>query len=265
MIESVPDPEVNSPGDQQPLVLIPVTAEDFSRRRARIGWTIAVAAVVILTAAGYIYKRTVDPLHARESFDAGTRLFKSENYSQATLSLDRAIALKPDFVEAYLLRGKASAEQSDLDKAMSDFSKVIELRPSDPQGWLERGSCYFELNNFQAAVADSSQAIALNPKLAKAYAQRGSAYRKLGDLRKALEDFNHAVELDPSAPNYFERGALHQLLGEHELAVADFDRVVEIMPDLPTAYFARAASRRALGDLVGSEKDHLQGRILDGR
>ena len=265
MIESVPDPEVKSPGDQQPLVLVPVSAEDFSRRRTRIGWIVGASIVVFLAAAGYIYKRTTDPVHAKESFDAGTRLFKSAHYNQATLSFDRAIALKPGFVEAYMMRGKAAAEQSEPEKALGDFSKVIELRPADPAAWIERASCYFALNNFQAAVADSSQAIALNPKLASAYAQRGSAYRKSGDFKKALEDFNHAVDLEPSAPNYFERGSIHALLGEHELAIADFDRVIERIPDLPTAFFARAESRHALGDEKGAERDHNQGRILDGR
>jgi tetratricopeptide (TPR) repeat protein len=265
MIESVPDPEVKSPGAQQPLVLVPVSASDFSRRRARIGWIVGASIIVVLAAAGYLYKRAIDPVHAKESFDAGTRLFKIARYNQAALSFDRAIALKPDFVEAYMMRGKAAAEQSEPEKALGDFSKVIELRPADPDAWLERALCYFALNNFQAAIADSSQAITLNPKLAGAYAQRGSAYRKSGDFKKALEDFSHAVELEPSAPNYFERGAIHALMGQHELAISDFDRVIELIPDLPTAFFARAESRRALGDEKGAERDHAQGRILDGR
>lgn len=265
MIEIVPDPEVNSPADQQPLVLIPVSAEDFSRRKVRVRWTIGVSAAVTLAAAAYMYKRAVDPLHAQESFDAGTRLYKIARYNQATLSLDRAIALKPDFVEAYMLRGKASAEQAEPDKALGDFTKVIELRPSDPAGWVERASCYFQLNNFPAAIADSSQAIALSPKQANSYILRGSAYRKNGEPKKALEDFNRAVELEPTAPNYFERGAVHEILGEHELAIADFTRVIEIIPDLPTAFFARAQSRRALGDEKGAHQDNLEGRLLDGR
>ena len=48
--------------------------------------------LVILAAAGYMYKRSVDPMHARESFDAGTRLFKIARYNEAILSFDRAIA-----------------------------------------------------------------------------------------------------------------------------------------------------------------------------
>jgi tetratricopeptide (TPR) repeat protein len=260
----VPDPEINSPDDEQPLVLVPVSAEDFSRRKYRTGFIVGAAIVAALGAAGYMYKRSVDPLHAQESFDAGNRLFKIARYNQATLSFDRAIALKPDMVDAYLMRGKAHVEQAEPDKALRDFSKVIELRPTDPAGWTERGAAYLDLNNFQAAIADATQAIAVNPQQAASYTLRGSALRKSGEAKKAIEDFDRAVKLEPSAKNYFERGSTYQLLGNHQLAIADFDKVIEIIPDLASAFFARAESRRASGDERGAQQDHLQGRILDG-
>ena len=148
--------------------------------------------------------------------------------------------------------------------ALLDFTKVIELRPSDPNGWIERGRLYLDLNNFHAAVADASQAIAVSPNQAAAFSLRGTALRKGGDPKKAIEDFNRALALEPSANNYFERGSTYQLLGEHQLAIADFDHVIEMIPDLASPFFARAQSRRALGDLSGAERDHQQGRILDG-
>jgi tetratricopeptide (TPR) repeat protein len=260
----VPDPEVNSHDDEQPLVLVPVSAEDFSRRKWRTGFVLGALILAALGAAGYMYKRSVDPMHAQESFDAGNRLFKIARYNQATLSFDRAIALKPDMVDAYLMRGKAHVQQADPENALRDFTKVIDLRPSDPAGWIERGAAYLDLNNFQAAVADATQAIAVGPQVAASYALLGSALRKSGEPKKAIEDFDRAVKLEPSAKNYFERGATYQLLGEHQLAIADFDKVIEIIPDLASAFFARADSRRSLGDERGAHQDHLQGRILDG-
>jgi tetratricopeptide (TPR) repeat protein len=265
MIGIVREPEINSPGDESPAVAIPISAEDFSRRRLRIGLTVTASILAALAAAGYVYKRSVDPLHAQESFDAGSRLFKIARYNQAILSFDRAVALKPDLVEAYFLRGKSYVGNAQPEHALADFSKVIELSPSDPRGWIERGTAYLDLNNSQAAIADASQAMAVSPRESAAYNLRGSARRKGGETKGALEDFNKAVDLDPSASNYFERGATYQLLGEHQLAIADFDRVIKIIPDIANAFFARAESRRALGDLRGAQQDHRQGRILDSQ
>jgi tetratricopeptide (TPR) repeat protein len=264
MIEIVAGLKANSPGGDHPLVLIPVSAEDFSRRKSRIGWAIGAVVLALLGTTGYLYKRYTDPLHARESFDAGTRLFQTARYNQATLSFDRAVALIPDFVDAYMMRGKSYVEQSEPEKALRDFSKVIELRPSDPAGWIARSAAYLDLNNFPAAIADATQAIALDPKRAPSYALRGSALRKSGDPKKAIEDFNRAVTLDPSAQNYFERGSTYQLVGEHQLAISDFGHVIAVIPDNASAFFARARSRRAIGDKAGAQQDHLQGRILDG-
>lgn len=259
------DPEVNSPDDEQPLVLIPVTAEDVARRRVRVRLTATVAILVVLGVAAYLYKRSVDPLNAKESYDAGVRLFKIARYNQAILSFDRAVALKPDMVEGYMMRGKSYVGESKPEEALPNFSKAIELRPTDPEAWVERGAAYLELNNYRAAIADATKAIAVNSVQASAYALRGAAIRKSGDPRKALEDFNRAVDLAPTANNFYERGATYQILEEHRLAIADFDKVIAIIPDLASPFFARAESRRALGDLEAAESDHRQGRILDGR
>lgn len=258
------DPEVNSPDDAQPLVLIPVTAEDVARRKWRVRLTVTVLTIAVLGVAGYLYKRSVDPLNAKESFDAGTRLFKIARYNQAILSFDRAIALQPNMVDAYLMRGRSYVGDAKPELALPNFSKAIELRPADPKGWIARGEAYLELNNFQAAISDATQAISLNPNEAAAYNLRGACIRKGGDPKKALEDFNRAVELAPNANNYFERGATYQMLDQHRRAIADFDKVIAIIPDLASPFFARAASWRALGDVEAAERDHRQGRILDG-
>lgn len=258
------DPEVHSPDEEQPLVLIPVTAEDVARRKRRLRLSLTALTLIVLGVTGYLYKRSVDPLNAKESYDAGVRLFKIARYNQAILSFDRAVALQPGMWEAYMMRGKSFVGDAKPEQALFNFSKVIELRPSDAAGWIERGKAYLELNNFRAAVSDASRAISLDPTQASAYNLRGAAVRKSGDPKKALDDFNRAVELAPTADNLYERGATYQLLNEHRLAIADFDRVIAIIPDLASPFFARAESKRALGDLEEAERDHLQGRILDG-
>src|SRR5579862_8493243 len=121
-------PQEKSATPERPLVLIPVTAEDVARRKHRI-ILLCVAVALILTAIGaWLYKRTMDPMHAVESYDAGVRLLKIARYSQAILSFDRAIALQPDMADAYLLRGRARLGEVQPERAIADFSKAIELR-----------------------------------------------------------------------------------------------------------------------------------------
>ena len=53
--------------------------------------------------------------------------------------------------------------------------------------------------------------------------------------------------------------------GDHRRALLDFDAVIRFKPDIAHTYFARAQSRRALGDEAGARSDHKMGRYLDSR
>jgi tetratricopeptide (TPR) repeat protein len=252
-------------GAQQPTIVVPMSAEDFDQRRRRSRTILIVCAVLVIAAVSWVYKRSTDPLRARESYDAGERLFKIARYPQAILSFDRAIALAPDYVDAYLLRARARAGLSDLAPAIEDFSAVIRLRPNDSQAYVERGLAYLDLKEYPLSLADCVKALALNPKLAAAYNLRGTLARAQGDPRGALEDFTRAVDLLPDLDNYYQRGATYQLMGEYRKALADFTQAIEFSPFSAQAYFARAEAERALGNEEAAKQDHLHGRILDGR
>jgi tetratricopeptide (TPR) repeat protein len=261
-------PESAPPGpasDTSPLILIPVTAEDVARkgRRTKLIWVAALVAIVAMSA--YVYKRAQDPRQAQESFDAGQRLFAVARYPQAILSFDRAITLMPGFEEALLMRGRSRVAQYENDQAIVDFTKAIEVKPGDTRALLDRGRAYLFNKKFELAITDASATLAIDSNLSAAYNLRGVARRELGNLMEALDDFNHAVTLAPNADNYYQRGATYQLLGQHKQAIDDFTATIEFLPDIAQGYFARAESERALGDDAAAKRDHLQGRILDGR
>jgi tetratricopeptide (TPR) repeat protein len=264
MAEAPTGPEPNQ-DPESPLVLVPVTAEDAARRSRRIKISIASAALIVLATAAYLYKRSVDPLHAQESYDDGVRLLKVARYDQAILAFDRATTLKSDLADAYLMRARAYVGVAKTENAIRDFSRVIEMRPSDATAYVERALAYVEMKDYRAALADASQAVVCDPKRAQGYNVRGLIIRITGDPQKALDDFTRAVELAPNEDNYYQRGATYQALGEHRKAIADFDQVIAFKPDEAPGYFARAESRRAIGDVAGAKADHLQGRIIDGR
>jgi tetratricopeptide (TPR) repeat protein len=250
---------------QAPLVLIPVTAEDEARQKRRVRIRAWSAVVLVALGAAYFYKRSVDPIHARESYDAGMRLFAVARYPQAILAFDRAVGLAPEMVDAYLMRGRSYLGDGKIDHAIVDFGVALEKRPADTEALLWRGRCWLELKDYRAAVQDADRALGTDSRLATAYNLRGLALRELGDTKKALEDLTRAIELAPDSFNYFQRGATYQILGQDREALADFDKMIAIQPNSASAYFARARSRLALGDERGAEQDRLYGRYLDGR
>jgi tetratricopeptide (TPR) repeat protein len=258
-------PDTGEQTASEPLILTPVSAEDFARQKRRRMLILLGAALLVALVVGYIYKRSTDPLRAREAYDAGERLLKIARYPQAILSFDRAISLQADYPEAFLMRGKARATMSDTDRAIDDFTQAIALRPNISPAYLERASAYLGLRKFQLSLDDCTKAISIDAKMSAAYNLRGMVLRTMGKTEEALEALNKAVEIDPNLDNLYQRGATYQLLGNHKAAVKDFDLVVSFNPYSAQAYFARAESKRAMGDEAGAKRDHQRGRVLDGR
>jgi tetratricopeptide (TPR) repeat protein len=248
-----------------PVVMIPVTAGDARRQRTRALLKILGAAALAALLVGFIYKRATDPINARASYDAGTRLLQGAHYEEAILAFTQALDKQPDFAEAYRMRGRIYFEETELDRSIGDYTAAIKLRPSDPQTLLDRAAVYLAQKDYPAAMADCDRAISLDSRLAQAFNLRGTTRRAQGDARAALADFDRAVALAPNIDNYFQRGATHQLLGEYRQAIADFTEVIGIRPDNAPPYFARADALRAAGDLERARQDLNQGRILEGR
>jgi hypothetical protein len=97
-------PEINSTPDTEPSkppVLIPVMAEDVERRQRKVVLSWLAAALALALVIWFVYRRSIDPLHAQESYDAGVRLIRATRYAEAILNFDRTIDLKHDFADAY--------------------------------------------------------------------------------------------------------------------------------------------------------------------
>ncbi|HEV2201190.1 MAG TPA: tetratricopeptide repeat protein [Bryobacteraceae bacterium] len=249
---------------EKPVVMIPMTAEDAERLQRRRNFTRTAVGMAVVILGWYVYVRMVNPVRAQQAYTDGVRLIQATRYEQAILNFDRAIELKPDFADAYRMRGRAYVAVGKPDEAIPDFTKVAVLRPADATVLVDRGFAYLDKKDWAKARADASRALEMNGKLARAYNLRATAVRATGGVAEALEDYSRAVELDPNLDNYFQRAATYQLLNEHQRAVADFDQALALAPDQPHTYYARAQSRAAIGDAKGAQEDIRAGRKIDG-
>jgi tetratricopeptide (TPR) repeat protein len=248
---------------KSPHVAIPVTAEEFGLKRRRIIRASAAVAVILAGIGYFVYHHFMDPIHAREAFDEAQRLTSITRYGQAVLACSRAIALKPDFADAYFLRATAYAAQRSLDDAEKDYSKVAQLDPQSARGFTGRCNVRLEFKDYQGAIADCSKAIELDPKNARAYNGRGVAQRYLNQLPQSLADLDNAVGLSPEIDNLFQRAATYRALNQFDKALADFDQAVFLFPGNPEVFRARAEAKRAMGNEAGAQADYAAGKELE--
>ena len=169
------------------------------------------------------------PERAAKEVQAGMNLMAPGNYQNAIAHFDRAVAIWPQFADAYFQRGVAYQSLKQPDRAMADFDRALDY----------------------------------NPAMAHAYDAQGSIYRARGDFQSAMRAFAKAIEIAPDADAYFERGQAYESLGQHSKAVEDFDQAIAVRRDAPYVYRARAMARRNSGDLAGSEADRAIAENLE--
>ncbi len=151
--------------------------------------------------------------------------------------LNTAISLKPDFVEAYLLRTDTWASD-DFENRLADLSRAIELKPADVSILLRRGNVYLEQYEFEKALADGEQALrklqsgkSKNPtKIAAVYVFTGNIYTTGFYFEKAIEAYTSALKFDArNAEIYQNRADVYQYVGETAKADADFAKAENLM------------------------------------
>lgn len=209
---------------------------------------------------------TASDIEAERLFDRASAA-RLDQVELAIADLDRAIALRPSFAPAYVLRGllrfrsggiAASAE------ALRDFDTAIALCPTDAIAYNNRGLIHKARGDLDAARRDYDQAVRLLPDYVGALVNRGLVHHALGDSAAALEDLDTALIADPDyAPAYIERGLLRRSQGDLAGAAADYEQAIALDPDNPVAYNNRGALRHAAGDIAGALADYTQAVTLN--
>jgi tetratricopeptide (TPR) repeat protein len=119
------------------------------------------------------------------------------DFEQAISYFNKAIAIVPDYADAYHGRGITYANKGDLDQAISDLGKAIELFPDFAEAYHDRAGAYGSKGDIDNAIADLNQAIIIDPDYTESYLVRGTMYSNKGDLDGAIADYNKAIALDP--------------------------------------------------------------------
>jgi hypothetical protein len=128
----------------------------------------------------------------------GYILVALQRYFEAVVSYDRALALKPGWVEAHIGRGFSLYCLNRYEAALASFDKAVALHPNRVETWLHRGRTFRKLNRFEEALASFDQALALEPNHAVAYNSRGETLAGLARYDEAAAHYEIASNLDPN-------------------------------------------------------------------
>ncbi len=182
-----------------------------------------------------------------------TEALNEKDSYKAIRLYDKAIALNPNFLEAYGNRGILKAKTGDHAGALADYDKVIELKPNDARTYYNRGNLKKQMGNRSGALSDYNTAISLKQDYSEAFNNRGILKSDMVDQVGAMSDYDKAISFKPNNVNaYNNRGNLKNRMGDQIGALSDYSTAISFKPDYAKAYNNRAQCYRKLAE---SEQD----------
>ena len=173
------------------------------RRLLIVGIGLLAAVGIVLLAGAAIFRPTparvlsaarVEPTvvandPATRLLERGDSAFENGDYAAAITAYTDALALNPNFAEAYNDRGIAYYRRDELDRAIADYERALALRPDYVNALTNHAVAIFDRAAYDTVIAETSRAIALDPADDLAFVYRGNAYQRKGDYERALGDW----------------------------------------------------------------------------
>ena len=128
----------------------------------------------------------------------GVMAQQAGNYLDAASFFDRAIAVKPDYVEAHYNQGIALQEIKEYPRAIASYDRAIGLNPNFAEAHYNRGNVQVLQRQFQAAVDSYDLFIRLRPEFAEAHFNKGNALKDLKQFEAAISSYDHAIRFRPN-------------------------------------------------------------------
>ena len=151
------------------------------------------------------------PEDAEAWYLLGRTKYSESEFAAAISAFERALALRPKYIEAENNIGLAWKELNDREKARAAFQAAIDWQgdsPVDAQPFLNLGILLADANESQQALSALTKGLSLAPKNAPVHEALGKVYLAMNRLSDAQSELEKAIALAPDA------SALHYKLGQ---------------------------------------------------
>jgi Flp pilus assembly protein TadD len=178
--------------------------------------------------------------------DEAQRNIDANNFEAAITPLQKFIAEKPEVAFAHFQLGYAYTALKRSDEARAEYERAIALDPKMLEAYLNLGILLLDKQQYAAAVAPLAKAVELLPAQSRPRSLLAVAQDRSGDREGAAQSFEGVLHLDPNdvtANHYL--GDLDLRRGKPAEAETRFRHALEIRPEAPELLQGLAQSLEA--------------------
>jgi lipoprotein NlpI len=132
-------------------------------------------------------------------FATGASAADDDPLAVLTATIERGGMAAADLAALYNSRGAAFAGRNDRQAALADFTQAIALRPDYVDAYVNRAGVYFAEAHFDPALADYTAALQIQRTEAPLYVGRAQVYYYLKRYAASIADLKLAVQYSPAS------------------------------------------------------------------
>jgi tetratricopeptide (TPR) repeat protein len=104
-------------------------------------------------------------------------------------------------VNRFMSKGRSAMAGREFAQALANFDQAIAIDPEYAEAWNQRATLYYFIGNLEASIRDAEQTLALEPRYFGALSGLGLIHIRAGELQKAIAWFERAIAVNPHARN----------------------------------------------------------------
>ncbi|MDA9813374.1 tetratricopeptide repeat protein, partial [Planktomarina temperata] len=182
---------------------------------------------------------------------------------EAIEAYKKALAIKPDYADAYNNMGNALKDQGKLEEAIEAYNKALAIKPDYAEAYNNMGIALKDKGKLEEAIKAYNKALAIKPDYTEAYNNLGATLQDQGKLEEAIKAYNNALAIKP---DFADAHRLLSLLTKYTPDTAQISDVEALLQQIDindsdrcNLLYTNAKMQEDLGDLSAAYASYVAG------
>jgi tetratricopeptide (TPR) repeat protein len=162
----------------------------------------------------------------------GLALFQKGKVDEAIAHYQKALQIKPDYVDAHIDLGIALSQKGSVDEAIAHYQTALQIKPDYAKAHYNLGNALLQKGKVDEAIAHYQTALQIKPDAVVAHNKLGIALSQKGSVDEAIAHFQKALQINPDyAKAHYNLGSALLKKGRVDEAIIHYQKALQIKPN----------------------------------